>query len=133
MFLAEDTGILRLLAEKGRAGVNIRIVLGDPESSPAIPGGGEDIEDVAPANIRKALTLYRSVAEPENVEIRLHQTVLYNSIYRADDQLFISPHVYGISAAYAQVFFLRNTGDGEMTALYRDSFERVWNGAAQLM
>jgi hypothetical protein len=30
------------------------------------------------------------VAEPENAEIRLHQTVLYNSIYRADEQLLVA-------------------------------------------
>ena len=79
-----------------------------------------------------ALTLYRSVAESENVEIRLHQTVLYNSIYRADDQLLINQHAYGIPAAHTPVFFLRDTGDGEMTALYLDSFERVWVAAAPL-
>ena len=32
LFLAEDREILRLLAKKGRAGVNIRIALGDPET-----------------------------------------------------------------------------------------------------
>jgi hypothetical protein len=94
--------------------------------------GEEDIGDATPAKIRKALTLYRSVAEPENVEIRLHQTVLYNSIYRADDQLFVNQHAYGMLAAHAPVFCLRDTGGGEMTALYRDSFERVWAGAIPL-
>ena len=74
LFLAEDRGILRLLAEKGRAGVNIRIALGDPESSHAAQRGEEDVGDAMPAKIRKALTLYRSVAEVENVEIRLHQS-----------------------------------------------------------
>jgi transcriptional regulator with XRE-family HTH domain len=125
LFLAEDRGILRLLAEKGRAGVNIRIALGDPESSHAARCGEEDIGDAMPAKIRNALTLYRSLAEPENVEIRLHQTVLYNSIYRADDQLLVNQHAYGIPAAHAPVFCLRDTRGGEMAALYRDSFERV--------
>ena len=60
LFLAEDTGILRLLAEKGRAGVNIRIALGDPESSHAAQRGDEDIGEAVPAKIRKALALYRS-------------------------------------------------------------------------
>ena len=55
----------------------------------------EDIGDAAPAKIRKALALYQSVAGAENVEIRLHQTVLYNSIYRADDQLIVNQHAYG--------------------------------------
>jgi hypothetical protein len=132
LFLAEDRGILHLLAEKGRAGVNIRIALGDAESSYAAQRGEEDIGDATPAKIRKALALYRSVAEPENVEIRLHQTVLYNSIYRADDQLFVNHHAYSIPAAHAPVFCLRDTGGGEMMALYHDSFERVWASALLL-
>ena len=129
LFLAEDREILRLFAEKGRAGVNIRIALGDPESSHAPQRGEEDVGDAVPAKVRKAVTLYRSVAEVENVEIRLHQAVLYNSIYRADDQLIVNQHAYGIPAAHAPVFCLRHTGGGEMGALYRESFERVWAGA----
>jgi transcriptional regulator with XRE-family HTH domain len=132
LFLAEDRGILCLLEEKGQAGVNIRIVLGGPEN----PGGAqarEDLKDATPGRIRRALTLYRSVAEPESVEIRLHQTVLYNSMYRADDQLIVNQHAYGMSAAHAPAFCLRDTGDGEMTALYRESFERVWAAAMPLV
>jgi len=132
LFLAEDRGILRLLAEKGRAGVNIRIALGDPESSHAVQRDEEGTGDATAAKIRKALTLYRSLARPENLEIRLHRTVLYNSIYRADDQLIVNQHAYGISAAHAPVFFLRDTGGGEMAALYSDGFESVWAGAIPL-
>jgi len=132
LFLAEDTGILRLLAEKGRVGVNIRIGLGDPESSRVVQRGEVDIGDAVPAKMRKALTLYRTVAELENVEIRLHQTVLYNSIYQADDQLFVNQHAYGIPAMNAPVFCLRDIGDGEMTALYRNSFEFAWASAVTL-
>jgi hypothetical protein len=83
VFLAEGTGILRLLAEKGRAGVNIRIALGDPESSHAALRGDEDIGDAVPAKIRKALALYQSVAGVENVKIAGDPTVLtrYRGLY----------------------------------------------------
>ena len=87
------------------------------------------IDDAAPPVIRNALALYRPLNEVENVEIRLHQTVLYSSIYRADDQLLVNQHAYGIPAAQAPVFCLRNSPRGEMAALYSDSFERVWTGA----
>ncbi len=87
------------------------------------------IDDAAPPVIRNALALYRPLNEVENVEIRLHQTVLYSSIYRADNQLLVSQHAYGIAAAQAPVFFLRKSPRGEMAALYSDSFERVWTGA----
>jgi transcriptional regulator with XRE-family HTH domain len=129
LFLAEDKGILQLLAEKGQAGVNIRIALGDPESSHLEQRGGKGTVHTMPGKIQKALALYRSVAEPENVEIRLHRAVLYNSIYRVDDQLIVSQNAYGIPVAHAPVFRLRDTGDGEMSALYRESFEFMWGAA----
>ena len=79
-----------------------------------------------PAKIRNALTLYRPLASVENIEIRLHKTVLYNSIYRGDSQLLVNQHSYGIPAAQAPVFCLCGTDSGEMTALYLDSLERIW-------
>ena len=133
LFLAEDRGLLRLLVEKGTAGVNIRIALADPGNSHVAQPDEGDVGDAVPAKIQRALMLYRSVAEPENVEIRLHQTSLYNSIYRADDKLLVNQHAYGIAAAHAPVFCLRDTGDGEMTTPYRDSFERVWASAMPLV
>ena len=127
LFLAEDTGILRILAEKGQAGVSVRIALGDPDGPHAAERGEEEgIGDPMPAKIRNALALYRPLRAVENIEIRLHRTVLYNSVYRADDQLLVNQHTYGIPAAQAPVFCLKSIGSGEMTTLYRDSFERVW-------
>jgi hypothetical protein len=83
LFIAEDTGILRVLADKGRAGVTVRIALGDPDgSNVAERDEKEGIGHAMAAKIRNALTLYRSLCEVENIEIRLHRTVLYNSMYR---------------------------------------------------
>jgi hypothetical protein len=79
-----------------------------------------------PAKIRNALALYQPLGSVQNIEIRLHRTVLYNSIYRADSQFLVNQHTYGIPAAQAPVFCLCDTGGGEMAALYLDSFERVW-------
>jgi hypothetical protein len=133
LFLAEDAGILGILADKGRAGVTVRIALGDPDG-PHIAQRGEEegIGDAMPAKIRNALTLYRPLATVQNIEIRLHGTVLYNSIYRADDQLLVNQHTYGIPASQAPVFFLSNSGSYEMANLYLDSFERVWASSASL-
>ena len=129
-FLVEDREIVCLLADKACAGVVVRIALRDPESSHTAEWGEEEgIDDAAPAVIRNALALFKPLNEVENVEIRLHQTVLYSSIYRADNQLLVNQHAYGIPAAQAPAFCLRNSPRGEMAALYFDSFERVWTGA----
>jgi transcriptional regulator with XRE-family HTH domain len=133
LFLAEDAGILRILAEKGRAGVAVRIALGDPDGpQAAVRGDEEGIGDAMAAKIRNALTLYQPLCAVENIEIRLHRTVLYNSIYRADGQLLVNQHAYGLPAARAPVFCLCGTDGGEMTTLYLDSFERIWASSISL-
>ena len=133
LFLAEDSGILRILADKGSAGVTVRIALGDPDGPNAAERGKEEgIGDAMAAKIRNALTLYRPLTTVQNVEIRLHRTVLYNSIYRTDNQLLVNQHTYGVPAAQAPVFCLCDSDDGEMAALYLDSFERVWASSTPL-
>jgi hypothetical protein len=50
-------------------------------------------------------------------------------MYRADDQLLVIQHIYGIPAAQAPAYHLRKTAEGEMFSFYLDSFRRVWDGA----
>jgi transcriptional regulator with XRE-family HTH domain len=129
-FLAEDAGLLRVLADKARSGVKVRILLGDADSPEVIQRGtDEGIADAMPAKIRNVLVLYRPLAKLPTVEIRQHRTVLYNSIYRADDQLLVNTHVYGSLASNAPVLHLRQIAGGDMVTMYLDSFEKVWDGA----
>jgi hypothetical protein len=60
------------------------------------------------------------------VLIRVHRGVLYQSIYRADGQLLVAQHAYGVSPARAPVLHLQCTEDGDMAAAYLNSFEQVW-------
>lgn len=131
LFIAEDVDLLRLIGAKASSGVTVRIILGDPDSAHVTQRGLEEgIADAMAAKIRNALVLYRRITGSTGVEIRLHPTVLYNSIYRADDELLVNQHVYGIAAAYAPVVHLRGTGG--MVDTYVESFERVWTSAASL-
>ena len=88
-------------------GIAVRIVLGDPDS-PHVDQRGHDegIHDAMAAKIRNAILLYRPLLAA-GVEIRLHSTVLYNSLYRGDDEMLINQHIHGIAAAYAPVLHLR--------------------------
>ena len=130
LFLSEDAGIQKILKDKAAAGARVRILLGDPESQVvADRGDDEGIGDTVPAKIRNALALYRPLRQAEGVEFRLHRTVLYNSIYRADDQVLVNTHVFGLAAAQAPAWHLRKLPGGELASLYLDSFERVWETA----
>jgi transcriptional regulator with XRE-family HTH domain len=133
LFLAEDAGMLQLLAHKARDGVRVRLLLGDPNSpNVAQRGTDEGIDEAIVAKIRNVLVLYRPLLGVENVEVHLHDTVLYNSIYRADDQVLVNAHVYGRPAADAPVLHLRRVAGGDMVTAYLESFDRVWARATPL-
>jgi transcriptional regulator with XRE-family HTH domain len=128
--LAEDTSVQKILAERARAGVRVRVLLGDPDS-PQVAERGKDegVGDAMAARIRNVLVLYQALRATEGTEFRLHRTVLYNSIYRGDDQLLVNTHIYGMPASRAPVWHLRKVAGGEIASTYLESFERVWDGA----
>jgi len=133
LFLAEDAAAQRILADRADAGARVRILLGDPDSPQvAERGASEGVDDAMAAKIRNALVLYRTLRATSGVEFRFHQTILYNSIYRSDDQLLVNTHVYGITAALAPVWHLRRLAGGQIAATYLESFERVWDTAVPL-
>ena len=130
LFLAEESGVQRTLAEKARAGVRVRILLGDPASEQvAARSTDEGVEGMVAAKIHNALVLYRPLRKVDGVEVRFHRTVLYNSIYRADDQLLVNTHIYGCPAAHAPVWHLKKIPGGEIASIYLESFEHVWDTA----
>jgi transcriptional regulator with XRE-family HTH domain len=132
-FLAEDAGLQQLIAEKAESGARVRILLGDPESPFVLQRGqSEGIGDTMPAKVRSAIAMFRPLGSVANVEIRLHGTILYNSVFRADDQLFVNTHIYGVMANNAPFFHLRKIPGGAIAATYLESFERVWSEAEPL-
>jgi transcriptional regulator with XRE-family HTH domain len=130
LFLAEDAGLLEVLAARARSGVRVRILLGDP-ASPQVAdrGADEGVDDAMAAKIRNALVLYRDLRGTDGVEFRFHHTILYNSIYRGDDHLLVNTHIYGVTAPRAPVWELRRIPGGEIAVSYLQSFERVWDTA----
>lgn len=130
LFLAEDAGLVRLLAAKARSGVTVRLLLGDPDSPEvAQRGTDEEVGESMAARIRNALALLRPLIAGDGVQLRLHRTILYNSIYRADGEALINAHIFGISAPSSPVLYLRASNDATMFTTYMRSFERVWTSA----
>lgn len=133
LFLAEDAGVLRVFRRKAGAGATVRVLLGDPDSKQvAQRGDDEGIDSAMAAKIRNAIVLYQPLRGVDGIEFRLHRTVLYNSIYFADDQLLVNTHIYNVPASQAPVLHLRRVAGGDMVTTYLDSFENVWDGATPL-
>lgn len=127
LFLSEDTVLKKILADKARSGVRVRILLGEPASPEvATRGADEGVGDAQAGKIRNALMQYRALRMAGDVQFRFHQTILYNSIYIGDDQILVNTHLYGLSAPGAPVWHLKRVSGGEIAVIYLESFERVW-------
>ena len=109
--------VVATLADRACAGIDVRICLGG--------SGSFDADE------RSALARYAPLRDYGEVSIRLHRGVLYNLIYRADDQLFVVQRAYGVGIGEAPVLHLERTNGSEMFATYVESFERAWAEAEQ--
>ena len=128
LFLTEEhSGWLPALGEKAGTDTRVRLLLGDPAGSQLAARDREySIGGGVAGRVSAVLAYYRQL--PGGVELRLHDTPLYNSIYRFDDEMLINVHAYGILAAYTPVMHLRRV-DGAFFHTYLESFERVWASA----
>lgn len=129
-FAQTNPHIARMLQERAQAGVRVRLCFGDPDGEAVrVRGKEEGIGDTLAAKIRASLTYYRDLVGYPGCEVRLHDTTLYNSIFRYDDHLMVNPHIWGQPASANPLLQLRNADGGEWFQRYGDSFEAVWASA----
>jgi transcriptional regulator with XRE-family HTH domain len=129
-FLVEQYNLVPLIREKSSSGVQFRILVGD-EAAPTVIQRA--IDEGTPGGLEGRIQLMRrylaEVSHLDGVEIRTHGTILYNSLYRFDDQLLVNGHAHGALAGQSPVTHLKQLPNGQMWNHYMKSFERVWLGA----
>jgi hypothetical protein len=126
-FAQTQPRVASMLAARMQAGVQVRLCFGDPTgSSVAIRDREEGLGGTLSPKIRASLTYYRELAGWDGCEIRLHDTTLYASVFRYDDQLLANPHVYGEPASLNPTLHFRKLDGGSLYDHYLASFERVW-------
>jgi hypothetical protein len=128
VFLHEqDPDLNDLLLEKTAAGCKIRVAIGDPEGiCIKLRGTDEQFGHGIASRCEVALMHYRPLIGQPGVSVHLHDTTLYNSIYRFDDDMLVNAHLYATNAYAAPVLHLRRLAAGELFANYLQSFEAVW-------
>jgi hypothetical protein len=116
-----------LLREKAAAACKVRVALGDPNSEVIKARGAEErFGHGIEARCRVAFMHYQPLIGVSGIDVNLHRTTLYNSIYRADDDLLVNAHVWGVNAYSAPVMHLRRAVTGSLFDAYAASFEAVW-------
>jgi transcriptional regulator with XRE-family HTH domain len=127
LFLPEQTSLIDLIKEKAATGTKIVILLGHPDSDAvALRGAEEGIGGAMAEKVRNVLAYYNQLEGTEGVYVGFHETALYNSIYRFDNEMLVNTHILGCPAAHAPVMHLRELAGGSMFRTFSDSFDKVW-------
>ena len=126
--------LAHLIASRARSGVAVRLLLGDPDSDAVRRRGEEEgIGEGMAQRCRLALRYLDPALSEPGVELRLHDTTLYNSIYRGDDVALVNQHMYGAGAPANPVLHLQRVPGGQIFSAYEASFDRVWEGAKPMV
>ncbi|MFG2113182.1 helix-turn-helix domain-containing protein [Streptomyces sp. NPDC048718] len=129
-FAQSNPHVAKMLAERAAAGVRVRLCFGDPGGRAAeLRGREEGIGDTLPAKICASFTYYRPLLPIAGCAVRLHDTTLYNSLFRYDDDLLVNPHVWGQPASANPLLHLRRVDATGWFDHYAQSFDAVWAGA----
>jgi transcriptional regulator with XRE-family HTH domain len=131
LFLMDGTpDIADKIGSKAEQGVRVRMLLGDPASEAVATRGSEEgVFGGVAARIQLSLTHLQPAIKQPGVQIHLHDTNLYNSIFRFDDVMLVNTHVYGAPAARSPVIHLRRAPGRSLFDHYMTSFGKIWESS----
>jgi len=133
LFLVDNNPDLPVrLQDRSSDGVQVRLCLGDPDAEAVQQRGvDEGIGEGLRGRIQLQLSYLGDLAGPPGIDVRLHGTTLYNSIFRFDDEMLVNLHTYGVPAAQSPVVHLHRLGGGRLFEHYAASYERVWESTSE--
>lgn len=123
----QHPGLARLLAEKAKHGCQIRICLGDPDSPHVRARDEEEHQAITlVARIQSTLDWLEPVLPLDAVDVRFQNAPLYNSIFRFDDQMLVTPHLFATPGHSAPMLHLKRLGPNGLFARFVEHFESIW-------
>ena len=126
----QHPGLRDLLAEKVAAGCQLRVALADPDSDHV---RWRDQEESQAITIVARIQSSRAALEPlmamEAVDIRFQEAPLYNSLFRFDDEMLVTPHLYATPGHAAPLLHLRRLGPSGLFSRFATHFDGIWADA----
>jgi hypothetical protein len=116
-----------LLREKVEQGCRIRVGLADPMSANV---QARDVEEHQPitlvARIQSTLVWLEPVLGFDGIEARFQDAPLYSSIFRFDDQMLVTPHLFATPGHSAPMLHIKSLGANGLFSRFAAHFEGIW-------
>ena len=128
LFLPEQhPGLNDLLRAKAREGCRVRIALARPDGSAAAQRDQEGLGGALDARIRTTVARFLPLQRGAGVELRLHDTPMYNSIFRFDDDILVTPHLHGVPGHRSPLLHIRRLPGDSLYEAFASNFDAIWS------
>ncbi|MEU9809074.1 helix-turn-helix domain-containing protein [Mycobacterium sp. NPDC050853] len=123
----------KTLSNAASDGAQIRFLTGDPTTSTAeLHGLDEQSDKELTGRRRMTFSRVRALANIDGLSVRVHNNPAYTPLFRADDTLITTPHLYGAPASNNPAILIRREDTPDLWHNYQQTFERAWNDARSI-
>jgi transcriptional regulator with XRE-family HTH domain len=116
------------LVNKCVEGVRIRVAIADPDCVHVTERDSlEQLNGTLPGRIRLALNWLADLSTTSGATIGLHQVHLYNSVFRFDNQMIVTPHMFRVHGYQHPALHLRRLSPYGLFESYAEQFQQIWD------
>jgi hypothetical protein len=120
--------LIDLLTDRCERGCRVRIAVADPQSEHVKRRDDEEREAITlVARIQSSLEAFEPLFGCQNADLRFQDAPLYNSVFRFDDEMLVTPHLYGTPGRSAPMLHLRRLGPNGLFSRWSAHFEGIWS------
>jgi hypothetical protein len=124
----EHPGLVDTLRAKCESGCIVRAAIADPASPHVAYRDKEEGQPITlVVRINSTIKHFTPLLDCENFEIHYQDIPLYNSIFRFDDEMLVTPHLFATPGSSAPLLHLRRLDDNGLFSRFASHFEEVWS------
>lgn len=119
--------LVPVLTDKCKSGCRIRLMVASPGSASLRRRDEEEHEPITLlARLQTSLRAFQPLLTCGGAELRYQDAPLYNSVFRFDDEMFVTPHLYATPGHAAPLLHLRRLGPSGLFSRFAGHFEGIW-------
>ncbi|WP_280382459.1 helix-turn-helix transcriptional regulator [Nocardia wallacei] len=117
----------QIIGVKCRSGAVVRMAFADPDCAHVAERDDlEQMQGMLSGRVRNALSMLGPLTTTPGCRIGLHSVHLYNSVFRFDDQMIVTPYLVRARGYQHPALHLRELSPHGMFASFADQVEQIW-------
>ncbi|WP_194816119.1 helix-turn-helix transcriptional regulator [Nocardia sp. XZ_19_385] len=117
----------KIIAQKCQSGARVRLAFAEPDCAHVAERDTlEQMNGTLRGRIRNALSMLGQLDSTPGCRIGLHTVHLYNSVFRFDDQMIVTPYLIRARGYQHTALHLRRLSPHGIFSSFADQVEQIW-------